>query len=383
MAGTTGLEPATSDVTGRRSNQLSYVPASSHVPSNRTTPRASAQIRCYQKAFGNARHVCIVYRSMLISRSVFPTLLLASCFVLFAQVPAKDKRNTDTPDTDTHFPMRTFASLQEWQEHKAQLRQQILAAAGLLPMPRKTPLNPRITGRMERGDHSIENVLIETLPGFYLAGNLYRPLGKKGKFPGVASPHGHWKHGRQENTAQASIPGRAINLARQGYVVFTYDMVGYNDTKQLEHKFGGKTEQLWSFGPLGLQLWNSIRVVDFLQSLNDVDDGRIAVTGASGGATQSFLLTAVDPRITVAAPVNMVSAIMQGGCECENAPGFALEHLQCGDCGDDGSQADAAGCRNRRLDQKCSARRVSRYTENLRAFQETRECRSGADERRP
>ena len=90
-------------------------------------------------------------------------------------------------------------------------------------------------------------------------------------------------------------------------------MVGYTDTTQTPHVFGGPREELWSFGPLGLQLWNSIRVIDFLQSLPDVDPDRIAATGASGGGTQTFLLTAVDDRVKVSAPVNMISAIMQGG----------------------------------------------------------------------
>src|SRR6266542_2663095 len=140
MAGTTGLEPATSDVTGRRSNQLSYVPALSHVPSNRTTARTAAQIRCFRKRVRNSGRVRTVYKAMIISRSAFLILLLSSCIALFAQVPAKDKRNTDIPDTDTHFAMRTFASLEEWQAHRTQFRHQILPAAGLLPMPRKTPL---------------------------------------------------------------------------------------------------------------------------------------------------------------------------------------------------------------------------------------------------
>jgi dienelactone hydrolase len=120
------------------------------------------------------------------------------------------------------------------------------------------------------------------------------------------------------------VPARAISLARQGYVVFSYDMVGYNDTVQTPHAFGNPREQLWGFGPLGLQLWNSIRSIDFLQSLSDVDPEKIAMTGESGGGTQTFLATAVDNRIRFSVPVNMISAIMQGGSPCENAPGLRL-----------------------------------------------------------
>ena len=166
----------------------------------------------------------------------------------------------------------------------------------------------------------MSSVLLETYPGYFLGGNLYRPVGKSGPFPAVVSPHGHWRYGRFENSAINSVPARAINLARQGYVVFAYDMVGWNDTRQAPHGFAGPREELWLIGTLGLQLWNSIRVVDYLESLPDVDAARLGVTGASGGATQGFLLAAVDDRIGYAAPVNMVSFLMQGGSRCENAP---------------------------------------------------------------
>jgi dienelactone hydrolase len=114
-------------------------------------------------------------------------------------------------------------------------------------------------------------------------------------------------------------------MARQGYVVFAYDMVGYNDTIQTPHDFGNPVEQLWDFGPLSLQLWNSIRVVDFLQSLPGVNPEMIGATGASGGGTQTFILAGVDDRIRFAAPVNMISAIMQGGGLCENAANLRLD----------------------------------------------------------
>lgn len=102
----------------------------------------------------------------------------------------------------------------------------------------------------------------------------------------------------------------------------TYDMVGYNDANQFAHNFGGWREELWALTPMGLQLWTSIRALDYLVSRPDVDPQRVGVTGASGGGTQTFLLAAVDDRVRVSAPVNMVSAHMQGGDPCEEAPGL-------------------------------------------------------------
>ncbi len=256
--------------------------------------------------------------SLLLSLNV-----VALCFATaaFGQIPATDSRNTVTPNTDTHFVLPTYTSLEAWKARRAVLRQQILSAAGLSPMPPKTPLDPEVFGRLERNGYTIEKVLLETMPHYYLGGNLYRPL-KPGKHPGVLITHGHWDYGRLENQPLDSTPTEGVNLARQGYVAFAIDMVGYNDTQQTPHEFGGPREDLWSFGPLGLQLWNSTRALDFLLSLEDVDATRIGVTGASGGATQALMLAAVDDRIEVSAPVNMVSAYMQGGARCENAPGL-------------------------------------------------------------
>src|ERR1039457_285595 len=207
------------------------------------------------------------------------TILISGA--LHAQIPLQDARNTEIPNTDTHFTARTYKTLAEWQARRAHLRKQILSAAGLLPMPVKSPLHPQIFGRIENRDYSIEKVLLETLPGYYLGGNLYRPLkaAPPEGFPAVLTLHGHWVYGRLEHTTVASVPARAISLARQGYVVLAVDMVGYNDSIQTPHDFGEKpVEQLWGFGSFGLQLWNAIRAIDFLQSLPGVNPLRIAAT---------------------------------------------------------------------------------------------------------
>lgn len=254
---------------------------------------------------------------------MIPGLLFLLCAATAgAQVPSKDARLDVAKGTKFEYPMPRFASKAEWEQRRDQLRKQILATAGLLPMPARSTPRALISGKLTRDGYSIEKVAVETMPGYYLGGNLYRPLGKSGRFPGIVSPHGHWKNGRLEDSAVGSIPARCINLARQGYVVFAYDMVGYNDTKQTPHAFGSETEDLYNFSPLPLQLWNSLRAVDFIESLPDVDSRRLGATGASGGGTQTFLLAAVDPRIRVDVPVNMISGIMQGGSPCENAPGL-------------------------------------------------------------
>lgn len=250
--------------------------------------------------------------------------LLFTAAILTAQIPLQDGRNTDIPNTDTHAKLPEFKTLREWELRKAELRKQILSATGLYPMPQRGALHAEVFGRLQRDGYTIEKVLLETMPGYYLGGNLYRPLNGAAKHPGILNPHGHWQYGRLENTDVFSGQALGANLAQQGYVVFAYDMVGYNDTPQTPHKFGTPAEQLWSFGPLQLQLWNSLKATDFVAGLSDVDPARLGVTGASGGGTQAFLLTAVDDRISFAAPVNMVSAIMQGGDFCENAPGLRV-----------------------------------------------------------
>jgi hypothetical protein len=213
-----------------------------------------------------------------------------------------------------------------WQARKAEIRRQILVAAGLWPEFERPPLKAEIFGKVDGDGYTVERVTIETLPGLYLSGSLYRPKGKQGPFPAVASPHGHWKEGRFTQTKDGNLPARGITFARLGFVCFMYDMVGYADFKQLPHKF---QDPAYGQGLFGLQTWNSLRAVDFIAGLPDVDPKRIGCTGASGGGTQTFILTAIDDRIACSAPVNMVASEFQGGCSCENAPFLRLGLNNC------------------------------------------------------
>ena len=237
-----------------------------------------------------------------------------------------DRRFDEVRHLDMTYTFKAPATLGAWEARAEYLRAQILTGCGLMPMPEKTPLNARVFGRIEHEDYSVEKVHFESFPGFYVTGNLYRPKGK-GPFPAILNAHGHWSEGRLVDQALSSIPGRCINFAKQGYISFAYDMIGYNDSNQLKHREDviGERFRLWGISMGGLQLWNSIRAVDFLISLPDVDPDRIGMTGASGGGTQTFLLTAVDDRVKYAAPVNMISSTMQGGCVCENPPLIRLD----------------------------------------------------------
>lgn len=249
-----------------------------------------------------------------------------------------------TPLARTLNTPRAFAppaSTSEWQDRAREIREQILVSAGLWPMPARPPVRVQLLDRSEQEGYTVEKVLLETWPGFYLAGNLYRPRSHgPGPLPAILNPHGHWARGRVTDSPEGSIPARCIHFARQGMIAFAYDMVGYCDTTfaappgaptgpsdyyQRHRLFPTNAAAwLWNVNLLGLQLWNSLRALDFLESLPEVDTNRIGVTGASGGATQTFLLAAVDDRPRVLAPVCMVSHTMQGGCACENVPGLRV-----------------------------------------------------------
>jgi dienelactone hydrolase len=235
-----------------------------------------------------------------------------------------------TKPTDLNT-LRTFPPIDskaDWKKRANEIREHVLVSCGLWPLPPKTPLNAKVFDRVERDRYSIEKVYFQSYPNFYVAGNLYRPLGKgNGPFPAILNPHGHWRNGRMADEETGSIAARCINFARQGMIAFSYDMVGYNDSRQVDHKFASNpTNLLWNISLMGLQTWNSIRALDFLESLPGVDKKRLACTGESGGGTQTFMLGAIDDRLAVQAPIVMVSHSMQGGCLCENAPGLRVDY---------------------------------------------------------
>lgn len=266
-------------------------------------------------------------------------------------------------DLDGYFPFEPPADREAWTRRAEEVRRRILVASGLWPMPTRPALVPVIHGKVERDDYTVEKVYFESFPGLYVTGNLYRPKGGEGRKPGILSPHGHWQDGRFhdhgpekvkreielgaekfEVGGRHPVQARCVHLARMGCVVFVYDMLGYADsvplTQELAHGFRKQRPELsgrerWGLfsaqaelrlqNVFGLQLWNSMRALDFLAELPDVDPSRLGVTGESGGGTQTMILAAVDDRPAAIFPAVMVSTAMQGGCTCENASLLRVE----------------------------------------------------------
>jgi dienelactone hydrolase len=261
-----------------------------------------------------------------------------------------DSRIGKVKTLNDYFPFTPPVSKEAWETRRKQVREQVQVATGLWPMPPRPPVNPVIHGKIDRDEYTIEKVFFASYPGHYVSGNLYRPKGKPGKVPGVLCPHGHWANGRfydalasygekyiendvksgAEKTREGArfpLQARCAQLARMGCVVFHYDMVGNADSQQIQHRegFTDTAAELWQQSFMGLQTFNSVRALDFLTSLPDVDPSRIGVTGASGGGTQTFILCAIDDRPAAAFPAVMVSTAMQGGCVCENCSGLRRE----------------------------------------------------------
>ena len=285
---------------------------------------------------------------------LLPLFLVGS---LLAPAFSADLRHQSLKDLKGYFPFNPPASLSEWDVRKDYVRRQILVSQGLWPMPTKMPLKPVIHGRVDCGEYTVEKVYFESAPGFFVTGSLYRPKNIQGKVPGVMFAHGHWQDARLsldteekvrqeiaigaerfEKGGRSMFQSLCVQLARMGCVVWQWDMLSDSDSiqfsRELVHTFArqrpdaNKTDDWGLYSPqaeahaqsiMGLQTWNAVRGLDFLLSLPEIDPERIAITGASGGGTQTILLAAIDDRIKLSFPCVMVSTAMQGGCTCENA----------------------------------------------------------------
>ena len=292
-------------------------------------------------------------------------LLSAATTLCAAEIPRalptgtlpKDSRLQPPKDLNGYFPFQPPQSKEEWAKRAELIRRRVLVSQGLWPLPTRSPLNVVIHGKIEKEDYTVEKAYFESVPGLYVTGNLYRPKNVQGAVPAVLFAHGHWQDARLseetednlrkeiatgaerfEKGGRSRFQSMCVQLARMGCVVWQWDMLSDSDSKQISreivHTFAKQrpemnTVQNWGlYSPqaeahlqsvMGLQTWNAVRSLDFVLGLSEVDPKRIAITGASGGGTQTMLLAAIDPRVSLSFPAVMVSTAMQGGCTCENA----------------------------------------------------------------
>ena len=215
------------------------------------------------------------------------------------------------------------ATLEEHRARREFVRRRLLLSAGLVPKV-ELPDNPvKVSEPKIYCGVAIKDVSVETLPGVKLTGSLFMPEKITAPIPGILCPHGHWNTGRIHHAPNGGVVMRCFELARLGFAVFAYDMIGYNENNDFPHSWKGELKRrgdLAGVSTFGLQTINSMRAVDFLASLAEVDETRLACTGASGGASQTWFISALDERIKVVVPVCMLSSHFQGGCPCEEGP---------------------------------------------------------------
>ena len=232
-------------------------------------------------------------------------------------------------DRLTRDCLNNIITLSDWEEEKQQRRSELLEMLGLQPFPEKTPLNPIITGGAEADEVVVENLYFESAPGLFVTANLYRPKKQEEPLPAIlyVCGHGRVKKNGISFGNKTHYQHHGAWFARNGYVCLTIDTIQLGELEGIHH--GTYREKMWwwnnrGYTPAGVEAWNCIRSLDYLQSRPEVDGDRIGVTGRSGGGAYSWWIAAIDERIKAAVPVagitsmknHVVDGCIEGHCDC-------------------------------------------------------------------
>jgi dienelactone hydrolase len=221
------------------------------------------------------------------------------------------------------------SSLDQWSAHREAYRQQLLEMLGLSPLPERTDLKPVVTGSIDHDTFRVENVHFQSRPGLYVTGNLYLPKGLQKPAPAILYVCGHAAivTNKVSYGNKTAYQHHGIWFAQNGYVCLVIDSLQLGEIQGLHH--GTSREGLWwwnsrGYTPAGVEAWNCVRALDYLQTRPEVDPSRFGVTGRSGGGAYSWWLAAIDDRVKVAAPVagitdlqnHVVDGCVEGHCDC-------------------------------------------------------------------
>jgi len=210
----------------------------------------------------------------------------------------------------------SYQSAEDWKLHQTMAKEML---CGSLSKFRKSALNARITGVMERETFTVEKVLLESHPGFYLTAGIFLPKNIQHPAPTVIYACGHTELGFRDEKYQHVI----LNLVDKGFIVFAFDPIGQGERLQYpgknngksnlghptkEHSYAGIQTLLTGTSITDYFIWDGIRILDYLETRPEVDINRIGMTGRSGGGTQTAQIAACDERIYAIAPENYITS---------------------------------------------------------------------------
>ena len=230
---------------------------------------------------------------------------------------------------ETDQSLLNYESLDAWEAEKDELRTQLHDMLGLHPLPERTPLKAEITRVTNDGDIRVENIHFQSMPGLYVTGNLYLPAKIDGPLPTVlyVCGHGGVKRDGISYGNKTHYTHHGSWFARNGYACLTIDTLQLGEIEGIHHGTYRYDRWWWNgrgYTPAGVEAWNCMRALDYLETRKEVDAERFGVTGRSGGGAYSWWIAAADERIKCAIPVAGIASLrnyvvdgcVEGHCDC-------------------------------------------------------------------
>ena len=225
--------------------------------------------------------------------------------------------------------LEELGTREEWPARREAYRAQLLEMLGLSPLPERGDLRARVTGRLDQADFTVERLHFESSPGLYVTGNLYLPKGLDQPAPAILYVCGHGAS-IQDGVSygnKVSYHHHGVWFARAGYVCLMIDTLQLGEIQGVHHGTHRLGAWWWNsrgYTPAGVETWNGIRALDYLETRPEVDATRIGMTGRSGGGAYTWFVSAVDERVRVSAPVagitdlenHVIDGTVAGHCDC-------------------------------------------------------------------
>lgn len=301
-------------------------PSSTQIPWSRFAVAHSSQLRTQIICRFGLLAVCVLFLSLLFLQSAMAAPLQVDTSAADENLAKYFEVETANLASDC---LTNINSLEDWERQKKVLRKQLHEMLGLAPLPPRTDLKVTYTGQVEEEEFVVKKLHFQSRPGLYVTGNLYLPRKVDKKLPAVlyVCGHGRVKKNGKSYGNKVHYHHHGSWFARNGYVCLTIDTLQLGEIEGIHH--GTYREKMWwwlnrGYTPAGVEAWNCVRSLDFLQSLPEVDGERLGVTGRSGGGAYSWWIAALDERIKCAVPVagitdlenHVVDGCVEGHCDC-------------------------------------------------------------------